>query len=239
MVLERRFRKEAKGVRILLIEDDEVIAERTKAGLDKAGFTVDTAADGEEGLVRAQRDQYALIILDVMLPKRDGWRVCEALRAARNPVPILMVTARDEIEDRVRGLESGADDYLPKPFDFRELLARIRALLRRDKLLKAQVIKVADLEIDAKARTVRRGGQAVNLTPHEYSLLEALARNAGRTLSREEIQERVWYDDESYSNVVSFHIAQLRKKIDGGRSVNLIQTVHGVGYVFQLPEDEE
>src|SRR5579872_2140548 len=136
------------SVRILVIEDDEVIAERIKVGLEKAGFDVDTSADGEDGLLRARRDPYALVILDLMLPKKDGWRVCEALRAARDPVPILMLTARDEVEDRVRGLECGADDYLPKPFDFRELLARIRAVLRRDKLHKARVIQVADLEID-------------------------------------------------------------------------------------------
>jgi len=183
----------------------------------------------------AREDRYALIILDLMLPGRDGWSICTALRSRRNPVPILMLTARDAVEDRIRGLEDGADDYLTKPFDFNELLARVRALLRRDTFHKGSVISIADLEIDTRAHTVRRAGQDIHITPHEFSLLEALARNEGRTLSRDLILDRVWADDESYSNTVSFHIASLRKKIDSAHPTKLIHTVHGIGYALRAP----
>jgi DNA-binding response OmpR family regulator len=226
-------------MRILLIEDDEVISERIQSGLQKERFIVDVAADGETGLRMAREGSYALVILDLMLPRRDGLSVCETLRARRNTVPILMLTARDAVEDRVRGLESGADDYLPKPFDFNELLARVRALLRRDRIHKARVIRVADLEIDTSARQVRRAGRAIALTPHEFALLEALVTHEGRTLTRELILERVWGDDDSYSNTVNFHVASLRKKIDTGYAAKLIHTVHGVGYVLRAPEGEE
>jgi two-component system copper resistance phosphate regulon response regulator CusR len=225
-------------MRILLIEDDEVIAERVKVGLERANFEVDSADDGETGLQMAREGDYALLILDLMLPGRDGWSVCEALRRRRSAVPILMLTARDEVADRVRGLELGADDYLTKPFAFDELLARVRALLRRERVHRSRVIRIGDLEIDTTARRVERGGREVSLTPHEYALLEALAANEGRTLSREVILERVWRDDESISNTVSFHVASLRKKIDADFPVKLIHTVHGVGYVLRGPDDE-
>ncbi len=225
-------------MRILLVEDDEVIAERIKAGLERARFTVDVAFDGETGLQMARDGPYALLILDLMLPRRDGWSVCEALRLRRNPLPILMLTARGGVEERVRGLNTGADDYLPKPFDFNELLARVRALLRRDQIHKSRVIQIADLEIDPAARLVRRGGQEIVLTPREFALLEALARNEGRALTRDYILERVWGNDESYSNTVSFHVASLRKKIDAEHAVKLIQTVHGIGYALRGPESE-
>jgi len=225
-------------MRILLVEDDEVIAERIKAGLERARFTVDVAFDGETGLQLARDGPYALLILDLMLPRRDGWSVCEALRLRRNPLPILMLTARGGVEERVRGLNTGADDYLPKPFDFNELLARVRALLRRDQIHKSRVIQIADLEIDPAARLVRRGGQEIVLTPREFALLEALARNEGRALTRDYILERVWGNDESYSNTVSFHVASLRKKIDAEHAVKLIQTVHGIGYALRGPESE-
>src|SRR5437899_6352222 len=225
-------------MRILLVEDDEVIAERIKAGLERARFTVDVAFDGETGLQMARDGPYALLILDLMLPRRDGWSVCEALRLRRNPLPILMLTARGGVEERVRGLNTGADDYLPKPFDFNELLARVRALLRRDQIHKSRVIQIADLEIDPAARLVRRGGQEIVLTPREFALLEALARNEGRALTRDYILERVWGNDESYSNTVSFHVASLRKKIDAEHAVKLIQTVHGIGYALRGPASE-
>jgi two-component system, OmpR family, copper resistance phosphate regulon response regulator CusR len=225
-------------MRILLIEDDEIIAERIKVGLERAHFSVDIATDGETGLQRAREGPYALLILDLMLPGRDGWRVCEALRLRRNPLPILMLTARGGVEDRVRGLNAGADDYLPKPFDFNELLARVRALLRRDQIHKSRVIQIADLEIDPATRQVRRGGRELLLTPREFTLLEALARNEGRALTREHILERVWGNDESYSNTVSFHVASLRKKIDAEHVVKLIHTVHGIGYALRGPESE-
>src|SRR5437867_9080263 len=214
-------------MRILLIEDDEVIAERIRFGLEKAHFSVDVALDGETGLQMAREGPYSLLILDLMLPRRDGWSVCEALRLRRSPLPILMLTARGGVQDRVRGLNQGADDYLPKPFDFSELLARVRALLRRGQINRSQVIRIGDLEIDAAAHLVRRDGQEIPLTPREFALLEALARNEGRALTREYILERVWGNDESYPNTVSFHVGSLRKKIDAEHAVKLIHTVHG------------
>ncbi len=226
-------------MRILLIEDDTVLAERIQSGLEKHHFRVDVAPDGVQGLAFALEDIYSLIILDLMLPGRDGWSLCRTIRKERTGLPILILTARDSIEDRVHGLELGADDYLPKPFDFRELLARIRALLRREQVHRSQHLQIADLEIDRHNRAVRRAGQAVALTPHEYSLLEALAGNEGRTLSREYILERVWGDEDSYSNTVSYHVATLRKKIDSGPGARLIHTVHGVGYVLRRPEESE
>jgi two-component system copper resistance phosphate regulon response regulator CusR len=225
-------------VKILLVEDDEVIAPIVKAGLEEAGYSVEVAVDGEEGLDYALLDPPDLVILDVMLPKRDGWSVCQALREHRVTTPILMLTALDAVEDRVKGLETGADDYLPKPFDFSELVARVRALLRRDKVHKAAVIRIADLEVDTVAKVARRAGTPVPLTNREYTLLEALAANEGRILTREAIQERVWMDEESYSDTVRVHIALLRKKIDTGHEEKLIHTVHGVGYVLRRPETE-
>ena len=213
-----------------MIEDDEVIGERLRKTLAKEGYVVDLASDGEAGLQQAQRESYSLIICDVMMPKRDGWSVVQKLRADRAKTPILMLTARDAVEDRVRGLDIGADDYLVKPFDFNELLARVRALLRRDKPTKSSWMTFDDLEIDSAGKTVRRNGEVLKLTPREYSLLEALVRNRGRVLSREVIIDRIWNDDESMSNTVNFHVTALRKKIDSGREKSLIETVHGFGY---------
>jgi DNA-binding response OmpR family regulator len=217
-------------VRVLVVEDDDVIGESLKNSLQKEGYTVDWAQDGEDGLWQAKAGSYSIIILDVMMPKRDGWSVCQAIRDAKIKTPILMLTARDGIPDRVKGLDLGADDYLVKPFDFSELMARVRALLRRDKATKTTTIKVFDLEIDTVGKLVRRNGETIHLTPREYSLLEALARNLGRTLSRETIIDRVWDDEESLSNTVNFHVTSLRKKIDAGRERSVIETVHGFGY---------
>lgn len=222
-------------MRVLVIEDDEVIAERIQAGLEKARYTVDVAYDGETGLRMARDGSYAVVLLDLMLPRRDGFSVCEALRIRGSRVPILMLTARGAVEDRVKGLDTGADDYLPKPFAFQELLARVRALARRESVHKSNVIRIGDLELDALSRSARRAGRDIALTPHEFSLLEALARNEGRTVTREMIQECVWGDDESYSNVVSYHVASLRKKLDADHPVKLIHTVYGVGYVLRAP----
>lgn len=221
-------------MRILLIEDDIVIARSLKAALQKAAFVVDVADNGENGLQAALIGGYDAVILDIMLPQRDGWSVCDELRKQKKNVPILMLTALDAVDDRVRGLESGADDYLPKPFDVRELVARIRALLRREKVHKGDSIKIADLEIDSAAHSVRRGGQEIKLTPREFSLLEALARNEGRTLTRDVILEDVWNGAESYPNTVNFHVTLLRKKIDAEFSPKLIHTVHGIGYVLRV-----
>jgi two-component system copper resistance phosphate regulon response regulator CusR len=173
-----------------------------------------------------------------MLPGIDGVKICEALREDHDRVPIMMLTARDSVADRVRGLEMGADDYLTKPFDFSELLARIHALLRRDKAHRTRVVRIADLEIDTRLRRVTRSGQEISLTPREYTLLEALAMREGEILTRDVIQEQIWMDDESYSNTVDVRIGQLRKKIDAGAAVKLIHTVHGLGYTLRVTKDE-
>lgn len=222
-------------VRILVVEDEAAIAEVVSLGLRQAGYVVDVAADGRDGLAQAQNNRYGLILLDVMLPHLDGWGVCARLREAGDPTPILMLTARDTVTDRVKGLETGADDYLPKPFDFRELLARVHALLRRDRVHKGRVIQAADLEIDTTLRQVTRAGREIALTPREYDLLEALAGHQGQTLTREVIQERVWLDDDSLSNTVDAYVRLLRRKIDAGHELKLIQTVHGVGYKLAVP----
>lgn len=224
-------------MRILLVEDERPIAAVVKRGLEESRWTVDVAYDGESGLQAGLTADYSVIILDLMLPRRDGWSVCRALRDARVATPILMLTARDAVEDRIRGLETGADDYLPKPFDFGELKARIMALHRRDQVHKGRCIRIADLELDTAAGVVTRGGSVISLTPREFSLLHALAANEGRVLTREVIQERVWMDEESYSNTVDVHIGTLRKKIDSGSAEKLIHTVHGMGYMLRRPAE--
>ena len=221
------------------MEDEEGIANLVRRGLEKANYTVDRAADGITGLQMAQERTYSLIILDLMLPGIDGLRICESLRAQQSQVPILMLTARDSIDDRVHGLEVGADDYLPKPFDFAELLARVRALLRRDKIHRTRVIRVADLEVDTARRRVTRGGVEIGLSHREYDLLHALAAHESQILTREVILERVWMDEDSFSNTVDVYIGALRKKIDAGQKVKLIQTIRGVGYTLRLPAEED
>ena len=223
-------------MRILLVEDEPDIAAVIKLGLEQAHYQVDVEGDGRQGLQCAERHLYSLIILDVMLPGLNGFEICERLREEANPTPILMLTARDSVTDRVRGLQTGADDYLPKPFDFAELLARVEALMRRDRLYKSRVIRIADLEMDTSRHTVKRAGREISLTPREYALLEALAARAGQVLTRELIQERVWLDEESSSNTVDVYIGTLRKKIDFGYEPKLIQTVHGVGYTLKPPQ---
>ncbi|HZO87342.1 MAG TPA: response regulator transcription factor [Chthonomonadaceae bacterium] len=226
-------------MKILLIEDDVAIAQVIRRGLENARYGVDVAQDGRSGLAMASENAYGLILLDIMLPGMDGWEVCESLRARRSQAPILMLTARDGLQDRVRGLDIGADDYLPKPFEFPELLARIRALLRRDKVHRTRVVRVADLEIDTGTRRVTRAGQEIALTDREYTLLEALALREGQVLTREIIQERVWAEDSAYSNVVDVYIRSLRKKLDREPLPKLIHTVHGMGYVLRAPRPEE
>ena len=225
-------------MKMLLIEDDIAIAAMIRRGLTEAGYQVDTATHGNQGLLTALENTYNLIILDVMLPERTGFEICEALRSQRIQTPILMLTARDTVEDKVRGLDTGADDYLPKPFDFQELMARVRALLRRDKVHKVRMIRVGDLTIDTAQHKVTRGEIEIKLSHREYDLLEALAANENRVLSREAIQERIWMNEESYANTVDVYIGMLRKKIDAGFPVKLIHTVHGVGYTLRLPESE-
>jgi two-component system copper resistance phosphate regulon response regulator CusR len=224
-------------MRILLIEDEVALGAVIQRGLETERCHVDWAQDGCVGLEQALEGDYDLLILDLMLPGRDGWSICEALRARRKPVPILMLTARAEVDERVRGLELGADDYLTKPFAFKELRARVHALVRRAHVNKAQVIRIADLAIDTTLRRVSRGEREIGLTPREYDLLEALARREGQILTRELIQERVWGDLDSYSNTVEVHIGALRRKIDAGHVVKLIHTIHRQGYVLRSPEE--
>lgn len=224
-------------MKILLVEDEAAIANVIRRGLEQGRYQVDWAEDGETGLRMALEQTYGLIILDIMLPRRDGMQVCEELRAQRCTTPILMLTARGGVMDRVRGLEQGADDYLPKPFEFIELLARVRALTRRDKIHRSKVFRVADLEVDTADHRVTRSGKEIALSPREYSLLEALASYEGRVLTREVIQERIWMDEEAASNTVDVYIGLLRKKIDADHELKLIHTVRGAGYTLRRPSE--
>lgn len=225
-------------MRILLIEDEAPLAEIVQRGLEKARYQVEWRDNGTDGWDEARAGGYDLVILDLMLPGVDGWTICRRLRDACDRTPILMLTAMGEVDDRVRGLEMGADDYLPKPFAFAELRARVGALLRRDLAHKSRILRIDDLEIDTDQRQVRRAGRDVILTPREYDLLEALARREGHVLSKEMIQERVWGDADSFSNTVEVFIGTLRKKIDTGRSARLIHTVHRQGYMLRRPDEE-
>ena len=210
-----------------------------RRGLIRSHYTVDVASTGAEGLEMAisMDHSYSLILLDVMLPDMDGCDLSERLRRARIAVPILMLTARDAVSDRVRGLEAGADDYLVKPFDFAELLARVRALLRRDKVHRIRVVEVADLRIDTAARNVSRAGRQLSLTPREYALLETLALAEGRVLTREILQDTVWAGEEVYPNTVDVCVGHLRRKMDSSHPVKLLKTIHGVGYSIQISTD--
>lgn len=225
-------------MKILLIEDEAPLAEVVKMGLESAHYTVDWHENGREGFEAACENSYDLILLDLMLPGMDGWSICRRLRDRRTKTPILMMTALSEVEERVRGLDMGADDYLPKPFAFPELRARVAALLRREGAHRRRMLRIDDLEIDTQTRDVLRGGRRVNLTPREYELLEALASREGQVVSREMILERIWMDSETASNTVDVHIGTLRKKIDSGRAVPLIHTIHRRGYLLRLPEPE-
>ena len=220
-------------MRLLLVEDDSRIARFVAKGLREQAYAVDVVATGEEALYQAEINSYDLIILDVMIPGRDGFAVCRELRKAGQRVPILMLTARDAVEDRITGLDQGADDYLTKPFEFRELLARLRALLRRSGELRPAHIVVADLVLDAAGQTVSRAGQSIPLTAKEYALIEFLARNAGRVVGRAEIAEHVWDESfDAFSNLIEVYINRLRRKIDEGAAIPLLHTRRGAGYVL-------
>ncbi len=226
------------AVRLLLVEDDPGIARFVAKGLREQSYAVDIAATGEDALYQADINTYDLIILDVMIPGRDGFAVCRELRNAGKRMPILMLTARDAVEDRISGLDHGADDYLTKPFEFRELLARLRALLRRSGELRPARIVVSDLALDTAAQSVSRGGRGIPLTAKEYALLEYLARNAGRVVGRAEIAEHVW--DESFdpfSNLIEVYINRLRQKIDSGGAPALLHTKRGAGYLLGAAEE--
>jgi DNA-binding response OmpR family regulator len=224
-------------MRVLLIEDDRKAARLLSKGLQEEGFVVDVAATGEGGEEQAALNEYDLVILDWLLPGRDGLTVCRALRASGNSTPIIMLTARDSVADRVSGLGTGADDYLTKPFAFDELLARIRALLRRSRSAQPAVLRVVDLTLDPVTRRVARGSFAISLTPKEYAILEALMRSVGQVVTRTRLAERVWDEaSEVLDNLVDVHVSHLRKKIDRETSVLLIHTIRGVGY--RLGPDE-
>jgi two-component system copper resistance phosphate regulon response regulator CusR len=223
-------------MRLLLVEDDVRLARFILRGLREQAYAVDLAADGEDALYQAAVNAYDAIILDVLIPRKDGFTVCRELRAGGMQIPVLMLTARDSVEDRITGLDTGADDYLTKPFEFGELLARLRALLRRGSELRSSVIEVADLIIDTRSQQARRQGQALNLTTKEYAFLEYLSRNAGQVVGRESIAEHVW--DESFdpfSNLIEVYINRLRRKVDGPFAVPLIHTRRGAGYILQDP----
>jgi len=218
-------------MRILVVEDEQAIAAFVVQGLTEAGYAVDLAADAAECLHWAAIAEYDVIVLDVMLPDQDGLTVCAELRRQGLRAPVLMVTARDAVDDRVAGLDSGADDYLIKPFAFAELLARIRALLRREPAFKGTRLQVADLEMDTASHTVRRGNRPITLTSKEYSLLEYLMRHPQQILTRSSIAEHVWnYDFDNLTNLIDVHIFALRRKLDDAHELKLLHTVRGVGY---------
>jgi DNA-binding response OmpR family regulator len=220
-------------VRILLVEDEPGIARFICQGLREEGYAVDWARDGSDGLARALSREYDLILLDILLPKMNGMQLLAELRREKVQVPVLLLTALEEIENRVRGLDTGADDYLVKPFAFPELLARIRALLRRPPVQSEPVLTVGDLEMDLAARVVRKGGQEVELTTRESALLEYLMRHPGQVLTRSQIAQHVWSFDSYYeSNVIDVYIGYLRRKIDRDPSRTIVRTVRGVGYVL-------
>jgi DNA-binding response OmpR family regulator len=223
-------------MRLLVVEDEIKVARFIERGLREEGFTVETAPDGESGLIKARSGQFDLIILDVMLPERDGFSVLRELRASAMSTRVLMLTARDGVGDRVQGLDLGADDYLVKPFAFAELLARVRALLRRSIVEETVLLHAGDLQVDVRARRVTRGGKLVTLSAKEFGVLAHLLRRAGNVVTRSELAETVWEDlPNTPSNVIEVTVYHLREKIDRGFTPTLIQTVRGAGYLLQQP----
>jgi len=221
-------------MRILIIEDEKKTAAYLHKGLTESGFTVETCDNGEDGLFFATREVFDLIILDIMLPRLDGWSVLKALRSRQNEIPVLFLTARDLIDDRVKGLELGADDYLTKPFAFAELLARVRTILRRNPQMQPSIERIADLEIDPLRHRAIRGGQQLNLTPKEFTLLSMLVHRTGEVMTRTLIAEYVWdMNFDCDTNVVDVTIRRLRAKVDDPFEKKLIHTIRGVGYVLE------
>lgn len=233
LVSERRHAS-GEPVRILVVEDDTKSARFVRKGLSEAGYVVDVAGDGEEGFWLASTDDYDLLILDILLPRRDGWWVLGRLRRSGNQTPVLCLTARASVHERVKGLELGADDYLVKPFSFSELLARVRSILRRGNLRQQTAFVIGGLEVDLVRHSVSREGRRLDLSPKEFSLLSLLVRRAGEVLSRTLIADQVWgmnFDCET--NVVDVAVARLRRRVDDNFSKRLIHTVRGVGYVLE------
>lgn len=228
-------------MKLLVVEDELKTGEYLRQGLTEAGFVVDLVRNGQDGLHMAMSEVYDLLILDVMLPDLDGWKILQRVRATENAVPVLFLTARDSVADRVKGLELGADDYLVKPFAFSELLARVRTLLRRGAGgLPADRIQIGDLILDLPRRRATRSGRKIVLTSKEFSLLELFARRRGEVLPRSLIASQIWdMNFDSDSNVIDVAIRRLRAKIDDGFEPKLIQTVRGMGYVLEVPEGDE
>lgn len=225
-------------MRILVVEDEEELANILKRGLEEHRYAVDLAFDGDDGQALAEMEPYDLVVLDVMLPGRDGFDVCRRLRAQGRNMPVLMLTARDAVGDRVMGLDSGADDYLTKPFAFQELLARVRALLRRQSASRDPLLRAGDLEINTVTHEVSRGGKSVELTSKEYAILEYFARSPNQVLTRNQIAEHVWdYDFVAMSNVVDVYIRYLRRKLEDDHEPRLLHTVRGTGYQLRVPKD--
>ena len=223
-------------MRLLVIEDEQKVANFIKQGLEEEGYAVDHAVDGASGLQMALEGLHDVIVLDVMLPKLDGLSVLQQLRQETITTPVLLLTVRATIEDKVLGLDAGADDYLTKPFAFEEFVARVRALLRRRAETAPPILQVADLALDPARRVVSRGEKKIDLTPREFTLLDYFMRNPGRVLTRTMIANRVWdYTFDSTTNVIDVYVNYLRKKIDTGHDTKLLHTVRGVGYVMKVP----
>jgi DNA-binding response OmpR family regulator len=225
-------------MRVLLAEDDRQLRTALARGLREAAFAVDQAATGTQALAMAVENDYELIILDIMLPGKDGIAICRAIRKKGHQVPILMLTALDSVEQRIDGLDAGADDYLTKPFDFGELLARVRALTRRKGEVRDTQLSVGDLVIDTARHSVRRNRREITLTGKEFAFLLHLARNAGRVVTRAELMSHVWDDTKvTYSNIIDVYASRLRRKIDEGEKVALFSTLRGAGFLLEAPED--
>jgi heavy metal response regulator len=234
----KRERRPVGHMHVLVVEDEEKVASFLRRGLEAEGYAAEVARDGETALKRALEDQYDALILDVMLPKRDGFSVLRELRQRGAQVPVLLLTARSAVEDKVAALDTGADDYLTKPFDFAELLARLRALLRRGRGTVQTVLRLADLSLNPASRTVTRGSRRIDLTAREYALLELFLRNPGRVLSRAVIAQKVWgVSFDTFTNVIDVYVNYLRRKIEAASEVKLLHTVRGAGYVMKEPEE--
>jgi DNA-binding response OmpR family regulator len=226
-------------MRILLVEDEPAAAQMLAKGLREQTFAVDLAADGEAALYQASINDYDLILLDVNLPGKDGLEVCRELRVGGSTVPVLMLTARDTVQDRVAGLDNGADDYLTKPYAFHELLARVRAVMRRGPVLSSETIAIGDLVVDKKGRSVKRGGVRIDLTAKEYALLEYLAQRADQVVGRADIAEHVWDENfDPFSNLIEVYIQRLRRKIDDNHSQKLLRTRRGEGYMLTIGDED-
>lgn len=221
-------------MRILVVEDEKKVREFVKKGFEEEGHCVDAAADGQEGFFLAEGEKYDCIVLDIMLPKLDGYEVARQLRAKGNKTPVIFLTAKDRVDDRVKGFELGGDDYLIKPFAFSELSARVRALTKRGKDKEADIIQEGGLVLDLRKRSIKRDGKAIELTPREFSLLQYLMEHKTEVITRTMLSENVWgYHFDTDSNVIDVHINNLRRKIDGDFSKPLLHTIRGVGYVFE------